>query len=80
MYDIFTIQVDYKGEPREFHGELRQFGYSYRIVIEINETEVFFEPDEERNFRAILQNPEKTNSIDPKLIQLITEQLEEALK
>ena len=81
MADSFTLEVTYKGQQREFEAELRTFGYTYKIVIQVNDTEVIFEPDEERNYRAILSDTETAKQpIDQELLRAIVLALEEAFK
>ena len=81
MADTFTITVPYKGEDRELTGELRVFGYSHRIVILVNEVELIFEPDEERNYRAMIYEPDLSKSkIDPQFVKAIAEELENAFR
>jgi hypothetical protein len=66
-------------EGKEYKGELITFGYSYKIVFIINDVQVAFEPDEERNFRAIVPI-EETDKIKPELLKSIVEELEFNLK
>jgi hypothetical protein len=56
-------------------------GFTYKIKVEVNGQEVLFEPDEERNYRAI-GNPEKLASgkIDVELIKAIGGAIEAILK
>jgi hypothetical protein len=82
MNEDFVIPVDYKGEELEFRAQLLNYGYSYKIQVDINGLEVLFEPDEERNFRVIL-DPEKLdgqNKIDTELLKVIAGVLESSVK
>lgn len=54
MPQPFTIQINWKNEILEFDGELREMGFTYKIAIQVEDVEVLFEPDEERNFRAVI--------------------------
>ena len=49
----FDLPVIVNGQEVLMPGILEQFGYSYRLVITIDSVDVCFEPDEERNFRAL---------------------------
>jgi len=76
----FTITVNYKGVPTEFNAELRPWGYSWKITVFVNEQEIIFEPDEERNFRAILVDESLRKKTDVELVKSIGETLEELFK
>jgi hypothetical protein len=54
MEDQFTIPVTFHGTAFNFPARLLHYGYSYRLEIEIEDTMVLFEPDEERNWRALV--------------------------
>jgi len=71
----FEISVDGKA----YKGELQQFGYSYRIMIVIDEVQVIFEPDEERNFRAMVA-PDQVNIVDAGVLKAIATELTAVLK
>lgn len=60
MYDPFELPVSYKGEELLFPAELKQIGYTHAIVVDVYGQEVLFEPDEERNYRAVVK-AEKLN-------------------
>jgi hypothetical protein len=66
----FTITIDEK----EYKGQLITFGYSYKIVVSIGDIPVTFEPDEERNFRALVR-PDDVNKIDARLLRSIADEL-----
>ena len=81
MAEPFTLEVTYKGQERIFEAELRTFGYTYKIAMQIDGVEVIFEPDEERNFRAILGDTEVSKqSVDTELLAVIVAELEAAFK
>ena len=52
-YDL-EVPVTYKNKEMIFYSKFIQFGYSYKFEVNVNGIIVFFEPDEERNFRAII--------------------------
>ena len=52
MPESFLLSVQYKNEKKQFESELRVFGYTHKIAVNVNGTEIIFEPDEERNYRA----------------------------
>lgn len=77
MPESFLLSVQYKNEEKQFESELRVFGYTHKIAVNVNGIEIIFEPDEERNYRAVLPDPDlKNKNIDLRLIQIIAEELE----
>ncbi len=81
MSETFILPVLYKNKEIQFNAELRTAGYIHKIAIEIDGTEVLFEPDEERNYRAIIHH-EHVRSMEKnrELIKVIVETLEETFK
>ena len=80
MEDPFELPVLYKGEEILFPAQLKQFGYSHRFVVDVYGTEVYFEPDEERSYRAMI-DPEKTEKQIPvELLRAIAEGIESVVK
>lgn len=81
MDDSFIIDVPYQGEQLEFEGRLIQSGYLHKIEINVNGIPVFFEPDEERNYRALVNIEQMNNHklLSPGLIQAIANRLDSLL-
>jgi hypothetical protein len=81
MSDHVLITVPYKGEEKEIEVELRQVGYTHRFIALLDGVEVYFEPDEERQYRAIIppEQAEQGHKIDPVLLQAISQTLHEVL-
>ena len=77
MSKSFDLPVWYHGQELFFPAELMQIGYTHKIKVLINETDVLFEPDEERNYRAVIQSADnaKSSSLKPDLLQAIVETL-----
>jgi hypothetical protein len=65
----FDITIEHRGASRTFQGRLGTYGWTYRIVVDIEGNEIIFEPDEEKNLRAILE-PQK--NVDERLRELVT--------
>ncbi len=63
-----------------FNAQFARTGYLHKITVMIDDVEVIFEPDEERNYRAISADVEKRNSIDPALVAAVVLALEENFK
>jgi hypothetical protein len=79
--DPFTLVVPYKEEERQFDAELRRFGYSHKIMVNVEGTEIIFEPDEERNYRATLSETDTSKKLpDIELLKAVAAALEEAFK
>jgi hypothetical protein len=82
MNEPFEIPVLFNGKELVFTARLVRFGYSHKIVVDVNGKEVFFEPDEEGNYRA-LQEPEESygnRHANVPLLQAISEAIERILK
>ena len=77
MEDSFSINIDFGGKEYSFEAILVAFGYTHKICIVINGVEVTFEPDEERNYRAILNTSELSSmkAVDIELIKAIGEKI-----
>lgn len=81
MPQPFSLQVNCKNDIHEFEGELREMGYTYKIAIWVQDVEILFEPDEERNFRAVIPTETHLRKIpDIALLQEIAGELERQLK
>ena len=80
-YDL-EVPVTYKNHELIFYAKFIQFGYSYKFEVDVNGFMVLFEPDEERNFRAIIDPTIDlgNHKIDKELIQLIAEAMAAMLK
>ena len=79
MAEHFTLEIIYQGRTHIVESELRQLGFTHKIYMKVNEMEVIFEPDEERNYRVILEKPGDVDRIDKGLVGAIKEELEKAL-
>jgi len=60
MDEEFEIPVVYNNQQYHFKARLLQLGaYTDKIQVNVNGTEVLFEPDEERNYRAYIDPTNK---------------------
>lgn len=79
MDDVFLLTVPYRNEELEFESRLLVSGYVYKIEVNINGIPVLFEPDEERNYRALV-SPEqvegKGSQLKIDLLQAVAQALE----
>lgn len=81
MDEPILITVPYKGTEKEIEMQLRQVGYTHRFIAILDGVEVYFEPDEERQYRAIIppEQADAAHKIDPALLQAVAETLHEVL-
>ena len=82
MEEEFDLPVLFNNKELSFPARLLNYGYSYKLEVSIDDTKVFFEPDEERNWRALISYEDimadKKISVD--LLKAIALSIEEVLK
>ncbi|HTN06519.1 hypothetical protein [Agriterribacter sp.] len=64
MGEKFELPVHYKGQDMLLPAELKAWKYSHSILVTLNDQTIIFEPDEERNYRALLQHMEKPPDLE----------------
>jgi hypothetical protein len=82
MNDEFDIPVSFGGKEYNFPTRLLNYGHTIKLEVEIEGNTIFFEPDEERNWRALvpfdeITTAQKTNSA---LLRAVAEAIEEITK
>lgn len=79
MFDLFDLPVEYKGKEMLFPAELLPMGFTHKIKVNVQGTDVLFEPDEERNYRAVIgyEELDKMSSVNKDILQLICQTLDE---
>ena len=82
MDDSFEIPVTYKGLDYLFPASLITSGYTYKIQADVFGQLISFEPDEERNFRAVIsmKDLQDQGKIDKELLREIAQALESIFK
>jgi hypothetical protein len=77
MTEPIYITVPYKGAEKQIEIQLQVTGYTHRIQAIINDIPVLFEPDEERQYRAVIlaEHRELGQKLDPAFLQAIAETL-----
>ena len=88
MYDIrgmddpIELTINYKNKELVFPVRLLNYGNSYKLELTIDKTVVLFEPDEERNWRALISYEEvqQNKSLDKDLLELIALAIDKALQ
>jgi uncharacterized protein YecE (DUF72 family) len=82
MTDEFVLTVRYKGELKDLNARLLLQGYTHRFRVIIDQTEAFFEPDEEGHYRVVKmpgQDEQQLLKLDRELLQAIQEEIETIL-
>ena len=82
MDDGFEIPVTWKGQEWLFPAQLQHVGYTHRILVDIHGVQVQLEPDEERNYRALIADPDQAGAqeLDHGLVGAIIEVIEGLVK
>lgn len=78
MNEEIDIPIIYKGNELIIKAKVVKFGYIHRFEVEVDGYSVIFEPDEERNYRVILNPVDDKNSksIDLELLKQIAKTIE----
>ena len=82
MPGAFDIPVTYQGKEHSFPASLVSTGYTYKIQVDVFGKTISYEPDEERNFRALISQADldQQDKIDKELIKEIGGMLQIILK
>jgi hypothetical protein len=82
MNEPFDLPVLYNNKELLLPAQLHQYGYSFKIEVEVNGTPVFFERDEDRNWRAIIDpsTTEVNRSLTSELLQAISTSIQQLLE
>jgi hypothetical protein len=75
----FELPVQYKGEELLLQCTLIVWGYTHKVQVQVNDIPVLFEPDEERNYRALVEEQYR-NKTDISLLQNIATALHKAFR
>jgi hypothetical protein len=75
--DVLEIPVQYKGEQLLFTARILSYGYTYKLSVDVNGTEVLFERDEQGAYRAVLADAKKepAGKADQDLIRTLLDTL-----
>ena len=81
MDDYFEIPVTYRGEERSFTFRFLMTGYTHKIEVDVDGVLVLFEPDEDQNYRALVDESQIKNiKLDVDLLRAIAEVIESIRK
>ena len=72
MTEEFDLDVVYDNKQLHFKARLLPGAYTHKIQVNVNGTEVLFEPDEERNYRAYI-DPTNKEGLEQAHIYLLKE-------
>ncbi|MFT3749109.1 MAG: hypothetical protein QM768_12360 [Agriterribacter sp.] len=78
MLEPFELPVQFGDQTILLPAELKIWGYSHRILVKLHEQVIIFEPDEERNYRALIEDTGKPPA--PEMLKAITESIEAIFK
>ncbi|HEV7781160.1 MAG TPA: hypothetical protein VGO58_07820 [Chitinophagaceae bacterium] len=82
MEDEFNLPVVFEDKALLFPARLLNYGYSSKLEVDVNGTRVLFEPDEERNWRALVsfEGLQANKKLDAGLLKAIAEAIEKLTK
>ena len=82
MNDEFELPVDYKGEQVMLKASFLVTGFTHKFIVDVKGQDIIFEPDDERNYRAIIlnENINKNIDMDKGFLKAIAKSIEEILK
>lgn len=82
MVEDFKIPVLYNNQRLNFPAQLVRYAYSYKIEVDVEGTMIYFEPDEERNWRALVgyEEIEVNRNLNRELLKAIATSIEEIVK
>ena len=78
MNEIFQLPVLYNGEEQLLDAQLLQYGYVHKFALRLNGQLVLFEPDEEGQYRAMIDYNDRENGVlhEPRLLAAIVQAIE----
>jgi len=82
MDEDFELPVNINGKEKILQAKFIRFGYSYKIEVGTGEEVLLFEPDEERNWRAVLipESMDRSKTTHPDLYRSIAEALDKLFR
>ena len=80
MDEPFDLPVMYKGEEQLLPAQLVQQGYTHKFEVLVHGTAIYFEPDEEGNYRALVDPESIDKTINLELLQAIAAAIEKVLR
>jgi hypothetical protein len=78
MQDPFILELVYNNEKKVFEAEFHKLSrFTHRMVVNIGGAHVYFEPDEERHYRAVLSPEHLSNPPEAGLVKAVADKLHE---
>jgi len=78
MKDTFILELVYNNEKKVFDAEFHKLSrFTHRMMVKIGEAQVYFEPDEERHYRAVLSQDHPSPPPDAALVKAVADKLRE---
>lgn len=76
--DTFLLPVSWQGKEIEFPAQILTFGYGIKLEVEIDEIKIWFERDEQANWRGVMayEDVQAGKKVDRELIQAIAATIE----
>ncbi len=72
MENEFELSVSFNGNNLTVPAKLLNYGYTVKLEVEMEETKVLFEPDEERNWRELISFKDmQDKKLDGELLKAI---------
>jgi hypothetical protein len=76
MDEGFIIEVTYQDKDYSFEARLITIGYTHKFIVVINGIVVNYEPDEERQYRAIVNVSDNIKHLDNELIKIVGDKIQ----
>jgi hypothetical protein len=82
MSEQFELPVEYNGKEYLFPATLLVTGYTHQFIVVALGQEIIFEPDEDRNYRAVIPYEDigKEKTVDQGLMKAIVFSIEQIVK
>jgi hypothetical protein len=77
--DEFEIEIGDGDNRAQYPARLLIMGYTHKIEVDVNGIPVMFEPDEERNYRAVVAN-EHRDQLNVQLLKQLADAIEAVVK
>lgn len=78
MHETFELPVQFRDKTILLPAELKIWGYSHRILVAWEGQVIIFEPDEERNYRALISDGENPPELE--MVKAMMKSIESVFK
>jgi hypothetical protein len=82
MEDSFLLYVKVNGREYQYPASILEYGYTVKVEVVINDSKVIFEPDEERNWRAVIpyEDAQSNKKFDREILEAVADVITEHTK